>query len=278
VPALLILALVGSGALDAANPNSRHAARTLIGALIVTASVLGAANGVREIVKEQALYQRERALGLSRVAYLASKLAVFGAITLAQVVILVMLAGSTSGVAEIGRLGLVVDASLAAVATLGLGLLISAFVSTSEKAMALVPVVFVICWLFSGVAIDLHDKPLMRDIAYVVPSNWGTAAAASTVDLPRLDACGSAEAGQLDAATGGPAATVAPCDRRWRGAFATWLTDVLALVVLAAAMAIGADAALAHREPLESLRRQFLAAQLWRALRRRVQADNTPLS
>jgi hypothetical protein len=40
-------------------------------------------------------------------------------------------------------------------------------------------------------------------------------------------------------------------------------------------MAIGADAALAHREPLESLRRQFLAAQLWTALRRRVQAGNT---
>jgi hypothetical protein len=130
----------------------------------------------------------------------------------------------------------------------------------------------VICWLFSGVAIDLHDKPVMRAIAYVVPANWGTAAAASSVDLPRLDACGSADPQPPDAAAGPSVATIAPCDQRWRDSFFTWLTDLLALLLLAAMTAIGADAALAHREPLESLRRHFLAAQLWAAIRRKLEA------
>jgi ABC-type multidrug transport system ATPase subunit/pSer/pThr/pTyr-binding forkhead associated (FHA) protein len=275
VPAILILALVGSGALDAANANSHHAARTLLGALVVTASVLGAANGVREVVKEQALYQRERALGLGRVAYLSSKFAVFGAITVVQVFLLVMVATWNSGGGSFVRFALVFVASLTAVATLGFGLLISAFVSTSEKAMALVPVVFVVCWLFSGVAIDLQSKPVMQAIAYVVPSNWGTAAAASTVDLPSLDACGDATFAQSGTGTAGEAAGAAPCDARWHRSLTIWLTDVLALGVLAVAAAVGADAALARREPLESQRRQYLAAHVWGTLRNKVAARSS---
>lgn len=44
-------------------------------------SFIGSTNSVRELVKERAIYERERAAGLSRSAYLVSKITVLGLIT-----------------------------------------------------------------------------------------------------------------------------------------------------------------------------------------------------
>ncbi len=44
----------------------------------------GAANSVRELIKERVIYERERATGLSRSAYLMSKVIVLGMITALQ--------------------------------------------------------------------------------------------------------------------------------------------------------------------------------------------------
>ena len=44
----------------------------------------GAANSVRELIKERVIYERERATGLSRSAYLMSKVIVLGVITAIQ--------------------------------------------------------------------------------------------------------------------------------------------------------------------------------------------------
>ena len=48
----------------------------------------GAANSVRELIKERVIYERERATGLSRSAYLMSKVIVLGVITALQGVII----------------------------------------------------------------------------------------------------------------------------------------------------------------------------------------------
>ncbi len=58
--------------------------------LCVGGVLTGAANAVRELVKERAIYRRERAVGLSRSAYLLSKVVVLGAITVAQAVVLTL--------------------------------------------------------------------------------------------------------------------------------------------------------------------------------------------
>lgn len=60
--------------------------------LCVGAVLTGAANAVRELVKERTIYQRERAVGLSRSAYLMSKVLVLGAITIVQAVVLTLVA------------------------------------------------------------------------------------------------------------------------------------------------------------------------------------------
>lgn len=59
-------------------------ATTVLLILAVGACFAGAANSVRELIKERVIYERERATGLSRSAYLMSKVVVLGMITVLQ--------------------------------------------------------------------------------------------------------------------------------------------------------------------------------------------------
>jgi ABC transport system ATP-binding/permease protein len=251
---LLILAVVDAGALDPDGPLPSTSARTLLGAVVIAAVTIGVANTVREVVKEQAIFARERAAGVSDTAYLAAKVLVFGSITAVQAVLLVLVATSTAGgpVGSAfllpGRLELIAGVVLAALGAATLGLLLSSLVSSSEKAMTLIPVVFIVQWLLSGMALDLADTPVMRPVSYVTSANWGMAAAASTADLSQLElACEHApptdapETASADAAAEGtegapdPSAVEdeRPCDARWQRGPWRWLGNVTALSVIA---------------------------------------------
>lgn len=277
LPAILILALAGSGALNPTHPGT--SARTLLGALVITAAALGAANGLREIVKEQAIYERERAVGLRRSVYLVSKLVSLGAVTALQCALLTVVATETAGGPTSSnllppKLELVADVAATGLAMVSFGLLISALVSTSEKAMALIPVVFVVSWLFSGIALGLGGKPVLSQAAYLAPANWGVSAAASTADLPSLEnnVCGTAPTPSASASattSSGPAAGSGGCDVRWKRGTAIWLGDLISLAVLGGAFFLGADWALARKEPLEEERARSALAVACRAARRR---------
>jgi ABC transport system ATP-binding/permease protein len=66
-------------------------AQSVLLVLMLGASLTGVANAVRELVKERAIYARERAAGLSGGAYLWSKLVVLGLISAVQAVVLVVI-------------------------------------------------------------------------------------------------------------------------------------------------------------------------------------------
>jgi hypothetical protein len=134
---------------------------------------------------------------------------------------------------------------LAALGAATFGPLLSSLVSSSEKAMTLIPVVFVVQWLLSGMALDLADTPVMRPVSYVTSANWGMAAAASTADLSQLElACEHApptdapETASADAAAEGSEGAAVederPCDARWQRGRWRWLGNVTALLVIAA--------------------------------------------
>ena len=72
-------------------PGTTGDAESLLLILIICACLVGAANSVRELVKERSIYERERAAGLSSGAYLFSKLIVLGVISGVQAVLLVLL-------------------------------------------------------------------------------------------------------------------------------------------------------------------------------------------
>ena len=67
-------------------------AQRLLVVLVIGAAFMGVAVAIREIVNEQSIYRRERAIGLSPTAYLASKVAVFVIIDTIQVILFVYIA------------------------------------------------------------------------------------------------------------------------------------------------------------------------------------------
>ena len=91
VPGLALLAPVPEPATDSATGPHREAF-LLAAALTVAGSPVGFANSVRELVKEQAIYARELAAGLSIIAYVGSKVPVHGWITVVQCLALVRIA------------------------------------------------------------------------------------------------------------------------------------------------------------------------------------------
>ena len=290
VPAILILMLMEANTLKLGQAIP-VVPRNILGAVVVAAVAIGAANSIREIVKELPIYQRERAVGLQRSAYLSSKVLVLGVLTCAQVVALVVITTLRSGgpahanVLLIPHLELIVDVMLTGIAAVSLGLVLSTLVSSSEKAMALIPVVFVVQWLFSGAALDLQSKPVLREVAMVTSANWGMAAAASSVNEYELSqSCsylddkpiGSETSSELDtyndpyASTGYGTAdqtgtkeagkeearreALPVCDGRWNSGIVPWSISIFALLVLIAAPIAAADRLLARKEPLQAQR------------------------
>jgi ABC-type multidrug transport system ATPase subunit len=122
--------------------------------LVVSAIWFGCLNSAREIVKELPIWRRERAVNLEPLPYLASKLGPLAAISALQVAGLVaattlLLDLSGSAWAQACVLWL---ASLAATA---MGLLVSALVTSSDKAVATVPVLLIPQVILSGAIVAL---------------------------------------------------------------------------------------------------------------------------
>lgn len=166
-------------------------AGTIMLILAVGACFSGAANSVRELIKERVIYERERAVGLSRSAYVMSKVLVLGVITIFQ-------GGVISAIGVLSRSKLpeegVILSDLPAVelaigvTTLGLtsmmvGLIISSLVKTSEMTMPLLVMFAIVQVVFTGVLFQLHGTPGVEQIAWLMPSRWAVAAMGSTADL-----------------------------------------------------------------------------------------------
>jgi ABC-type multidrug transport system ATPase subunit/pSer/pThr/pTyr-binding forkhead associated (FHA) protein len=162
--------------------------------LIVGVTGLGLAASVREIVKEAAVFRRERSVGLSITAYVASKAVVIGAIVTVQCTILVLMAvlpqGSDWGAAVLpsGPLEFVVGFVLAGLAGMSLGLLISAVSTNVDRAISLLPLLLIVQLVLSGAFQNVNETPVMREVSYLASGYWGYSAAASTIDLSQLQA------------------------------------------------------------------------------------------
>ncbi|MBP0449354.1 MULTISPECIES: FHA domain-containing protein [unclassified Kitasatospora] len=165
--------------------------------LCIGGLLTGSANAVREIVKERPIYQRERVVGLSRSAYLVSKVVVLGTITVVQAGVLttVGLAGVElsptlatgvrvhSGVVLPPLAELILAVALLSFSAMMLGLLVSALVRKEEATMPMLVLLSVVQIVFSGAMLKLHGVPGLEQFAWLVPSRWGLAAMAQTIDL-----------------------------------------------------------------------------------------------
>jgi ABC transport system ATP-binding/permease protein len=186
----LIRAIPDAGGLTGTN---NGLAIQLIVILVMSACLIGIANAVRELVKERPIYTRERAAGLSPEAYLLSKLIVLGFISAVQAVVLVAigLAGRPlpqHGVVLSGAplVEIMLAMALLAIASMTIGLLISAVVNSSDKTMPLLVVAVLVEVVLCGGVIRLNTMAGLEQLAWLSPSRWGFAAAASTVDLNKV--------------------------------------------------------------------------------------------
>jgi ABC-type multidrug transport system ATPase subunit/pSer/pThr/pTyr-binding forkhead associated (FHA) protein len=167
--------------------------------LVLGVTELGAFNSIREIAEELPLYRRERAVGLSISAYVASKTAVLGVITVLQAIIIGFIGGARqNGPQDAVLLGwargeMLIVLILAGLAAMALGLVVSASVNTVDRAMVFLPVIFVMMMVLAagGIFPTFADKPGLRQASYVASSYWGFAGIAATADLNELNMMGN---------------------------------------------------------------------------------------
>jgi ABC-type multidrug transport system ATPase subunit len=174
-------------------PGTNADAGTLLLILVICACLAGMASSVRELVKERSILTRERAAGLSSGAYLVSKLLVLGVISILQSTLLVLIGVSWRPIHHPGAfltalplVELILGIAVLAVASMCLGLFVSAIVSTSEKAMPFLVLFTMIQVVLSGYVVPLAHNPGLSQFSMIAPSRWGLAAVASTVNLNQI--------------------------------------------------------------------------------------------
>ncbi|MEU8590672.1 FHA domain-containing protein [Streptomyces sp. NPDC048664] len=199
-------------------------ATTVLLILAVGACFAGAANSVRELIKERVIYERERATGLSRSAYLMSKVIVLGAVTMLQGLLVGVIGFSSRDIPQEGlvlRHSTLFELCLPIMAlgftSMMFGLVISALVKTSEKTMPLLVMFAIVQVVFTGSLFTLHGTLGVNEFSYLMPSRWAVAATGTTLDLNDI-------APNPDDPTN--------TDPLWNHTAGAWTMDMVFLIVL----------------------------------------------
>ncbi|MEU1102061.1 FHA domain-containing protein [Streptomyces tibetensis] len=198
-------------------------ATTVLLILAVGACFAGAANSVRELIKERVIYERERATGLSRSAYLMSKVFVLGMITVLQGLLVGVIGFSSREIPEEGLvfgsatlLELSVPIMALGFTSMMFGLIISSLVKTAEKTMPLLVMFAIIQVVFTGCLFTLHGSIGVNQFSFLMPSRWAVAASGATLDFNKIS----------------PPETAGDNDPLWEHTAGAWAMDMGALLVL----------------------------------------------
>ncbi|MFD6168613.1 ABC transporter ATP-binding protein/permease [Streptomyces coeruleorubidus] len=198
-------------------------ATTVLLILAVGACFAGAANSVRELIKERVIYERERATGLSRSAYLMSKVFVLGMITVLQGLLVGVIGFSSREIPEEGLVlgsATLVELSIPIMAlgftSMMFGLIISSLVKTAEKTMPLLVMFAIIQVVFTGCLFTLHGSIGVNQFSFLMPSRWAVAASGATLDFNKIS----------------PPETAGDTDPLWEHTVGAWAMDMGALLAL----------------------------------------------
>jgi ABC-type multidrug transport system ATPase subunit len=171
-------------------------ARRAMGALLMmTASAiwLGASNAAREITKEIPIYARERLVNLRILPYVLSKVAVLSLLCLVQSAALVGIFAAGIDLTVLGWAiypKLLAVVFLTALGGLSMGLLVSAVVGNSDRAMAIVPILLIPQLMFAGALVPV-ERMLgpAKVLAQLMMNKWSLELAGSITHLaPRFEA------------------------------------------------------------------------------------------
>jgi len=198
----------------------RGSPTSLLLVLVVGGALMGSNASIRELVKEREIYRRERAIGLSRAAYLASKLFVLGAITGLQAIALGLLGnygrpGPDSAVfLDSPRWEIIVAIIGLTVTSMIVGLAVSAAIKNEDRGMPLLVLLAMMQFMLSSALIQVTHSPVLAQLSWLVPARWGFALGASTIGI---------------ASGPGTRSPYPDHDPLWDHTAHTWLFDLCAL-------------------------------------------------
>ncbi len=145
--------------------------------LALVAIWFGTSVSAREIIREAAVYRRERMVNLGLAPYLASKMLVLGIIVMVQCFLLFVplkfldLVGLFDMPGELGGIPQFWAMLLTAAVGIGIGLFVSATVRTSEMATSLVPLILIPQILFSGI-VGVPQGLVNKAVSLTMPAAW----------------------------------------------------------------------------------------------------------
>ncbi len=161
--------------------------------MALAATLLGLFGAAYEIVKEAPIYRRERMVNLRIPPYLASKVVIllgFGLIQCALLLLVMRLrvAFPGDGVVLPAALEMYVTLVLATLASIALGLLVSAVVRSQGTVIYIILVVLFMQIIFAGAIFEIPAAA--RPLSYLTTTRWTLEALGSSVDIERLNAQG----------------------------------------------------------------------------------------
>lgn len=165
--------------------------KSMMFALSCAAIWIGIFDSIQEICKERSVLKREYMANLKLPVYILSKLLIQALLGLIQAVFLtgiflLLLNADKKGIIfSHFHVEIFFTVWITILASIAMGLIISAMVKTGDKAMALAPFVLIIQLLFSGILFTLEGAGKL--ISYCTISRWSVAALGSIARLNSLD-------------------------------------------------------------------------------------------
>ncbi len=144
---------------------------TILFLLALTSVWFGCSNAAREIVKERAIYLRERMVNLRILPYVASKVLVLGGIAALQCALFLVILNGWFGVPGSPPL-LFLGMLLASLVGVLLGLALSALSSSADRAMTLLPILLIPQVLFTSPAVQMDMQGPAGLVARAMPTWW----------------------------------------------------------------------------------------------------------
>ena len=171
---------------DFITPAQSGDVQRIIFLIALFAVLFGCINGTREIVKETAIYQRERAVNLGIIPYMSSKIVVLGMLGLVQSASILFIVNAfepfQQGIFLPVLLENYISLTLAAISGVLLGLTISAVSPNDDTANSLLAPVIILQVIFAGSVIPLKDWVTLT-AATLFPTRWTIIAIGSSVGL-----------------------------------------------------------------------------------------------
>jgi ABC-type multidrug transport system ATPase subunit len=222
----IALLVPGDAGLGPANPygNSPDEAVEILAVLVIGAVVMGTALGIRDLFGEQRIFRREQANGLSASALIVGKIIVYSLVAIVQIAIVTTATVVGKGAPTQGG-ALLGDSTFEAVFELFVVLVITTIVSAmvalalsslarySEQILLMAVLVVLISVVCAGAMFPIVGRFGLEQISWLVPSRWGFAASASTVDIHAVN-------------------LLAASDDSWKHSTGRWLSDMAILVGL----------------------------------------------